>query len=85
LKLFFKEYKLVWGFYSWYIILASVYTSFFYTNNNGLNITSNWVTVFSNIYPIPIEEVLKILNNINIIKCLGVGSLFYKKNSKKFL
>jgi len=32
----------------------------------------------SNIYPIPIEEVLKILNNINVAKCLGIGSLSYK-------
>ena len=37
-----------------------------------------WVTIFSNIYPIFIEKVLKILNNINITKCLGVSSLSYK-------
>jgi len=51
---------------------------FFYTNNNGLNIASNWVIVLSNVYPIPIKEVLKILNNINIAKCLGIGGLSYK-------
>jgi hypothetical protein len=51
---------------------------FFYTNNNGLNIASNWVTIFSNIYPIPTEEVLKILNNINIAKCLGISNLSHK-------
>jgi len=51
---------------------------FFYTSNNGLNITSNWVTILSNIYPIPIEEVLKILNNINVAKCLGISSPSYK-------
>jgi len=57
---------------------------FFYTNNNGLDITGNCVTVFSNIYPIPTEEVLKILNNINIAKCLGVGGLSYKILPKIF-
>jgi hypothetical protein len=51
---------------------------FFYTSNNGLNITSNWVAILSNIYPISIEEVLKILNNINIAKCPGVGSPSYE-------
>ena len=51
---------------------------------NGLNITSNWITIFSNIYPIFIKEVLKILNNINITKCLGVGDLFYKILPKIF-
>jgi len=51
---------------------------FFYTSNNGLNITSNWVTVLSNIYPIPMEEVLKILNNIDIAKCLGISSPSHK-------
>jgi len=58
---------------------------FFYTSNNGLNIASNWVTVLSNIYPIPIKEVLKILNNINITKCLGVSGLSYKILPKIFL
>ena len=57
---------------------------FFYTNNNGLNIISNWVTVLSNIYSIPTEKVLKIPNNINIIKCLGVGSLSHKILSEIF-
>ena len=51
---------------------------FFYTNNNGLNITSNWVTIFNNIYPIPIEEVSKILNNVSIAKYLSISGLFYK-------
>jgi len=51
---------------------------FFYTSNNGLNITSNWVTVLSNIYPIPIKEVSKILNNINFAKYLGISSPSYK-------
>ena len=58
---------------------------FLYTNNNGLNITSNWVTILSNIYSIPIEEVLKILNNINIAKCLGISGLSYKILPKIFL
>ena len=57
---------------------------FFYTNNNGLDITGNWVTIFSNIYPIPTEEVLKILSNINIAKCLGVGGPSYKILPKIF-
>jgi len=57
---------------------------FFCINNNGLDITSNWVIIFSNIYPIPIEEVLKFLNNINIAKCLGVGSPSYKILPKIF-
>ena len=58
---------------------------FFYTNNNSLDITSDWVTILSNIYPIPIEEVLKILNNINIAKCLGISGLSYKILPKIFL
>ena len=51
---------------------------FFYTNNNSLNIASNWVTIFNNIYPIFIKEVLKILNNIDVAKYLGISSLSYK-------
>ena len=57
---------------------------FFRTNNNGLNIASNWVTILSNVYPIPIEEVLKIPNNINITKCLGVSGPSYKILPKIF-
>jgi len=56
-----------------------------YSNNNGLNVTSNWVTVLSNIYPIPIEEVSKILDNINISKYLSIGSLSHKILPKIFL
>jgi len=55
------------------------------SNNNGLNITSNWVTVLSNIYPIPIEKVLKILDNINISKYLSISSLSHKILPKIFL
>jgi hypothetical protein len=51
---------------------------FFCAGDNGLNITSNWVTVLSNIYPIIMEEVLKILNNIDVAKCLGISSLSYE-------
>ena len=51
---------------------------FFCTNNNGLNIASNWVTVFNNIYPVSTEEVLKILNNVSIAKYLGISGPFYK-------
>ena len=57
---------------------------FFYTNNNGLNIASNWVTVLSNVYPIPTEEVSEILNNINIAKRPGIGGLSYKILPKIF-
>ena len=58
---------------------------FFCTSNNGLNIASNWVTVLSNVYPIPTEEVLKIPNNIDVAKRLGVGGPSYKILPKIFL
>jgi hypothetical protein len=35
-------------------------------------------------YPIFINKVLKILNNINITKYLGISGLFYKILSKIF-
>ena len=34
--------------------------------------------LFSNIYPIFIEEVLKILNNMDVAKCLSISSLSCK-------
>ena len=58
---------------------------FFYTNNNGLNIASNWVTILSNIYPIPIKKVLEISDNINITKYLSIGGLSYEILPKIFL
>jgi len=61
-----------------------MYNLSFYISNNSLNITNNWVTIFSNVYPVPIEEVLKILNNINIAKCLGISGPSYKILPKIF-
>ena len=37
------------------------------------------------VYPIPTEEVLKISDNINIPKCLGIGGPSYKVLPKTFL
>ena len=58
---------------------------FFYTNNNGLNITSNWVTILSNIYPISIKEVSEIPNNINIAKYLSISGPSHEILPKIFL
>ena len=51
---------------------------FFYIKNLLLNIIFNITLIYGDKYSILLKEVLKILNNINITKCLGVGSLFYK-------
>jgi hypothetical protein len=51
---------------------------FFCVKNLLLNIIFNITPIYKDKYSFLLKEVLKILNNINITKCLGVGSLFYK-------
>jgi len=51
-----REYRLGLGFML-YRILASVYSGFFYTKNNGLNSTTIRLP-FLVIYTLPIKEVL---------------------------
>jgi hypothetical protein len=49
-----------------------------------LNIISNNSPIYRDKYSILPKEVSKILNNINISKCLGVSSLSYKILPKIF-
>jgi len=57
---------------------------FFYVKNLLLNIISNITPIYRDKYSFLLKEVLKILNNINITKCLGIGSLSYKILPKIF-
>ena len=51
---------------------------FFYVKDLLLNIISNITPIYGYKYSILPKEVSKILNNINIAKCLSVGGLSYK-------
>ena len=51
---------------------------FFYGKNLLLNIIFNITPIYRDKYSFLLKKVLKILNNINIIKYLGIGSLSYK-------
>ena len=58
---------------------------FFCVKNLLLNIIFNITLIYRDKYSFFLKEVLKFLNNINIIKYLSVGSLFYKILPKIFL
>jgi len=51
---------------------------FLYVKDLLLNVISNNAPIYRDKYSILLKEVLKILNNINITKCLGVSGLSYK-------
>jgi len=57
---------------------------FFYIKDLLLNIVFNNAPIYRDKYSILLKEVLKILNNINIAKCLGVNSPFYEILPKIF-
>jgi len=57
---------------------------FLYVKDLLLNIISNNAPIYRDKYSILLKEVLKILNNINIAKCLGVSSPSYKILPKIF-
>ena len=57
---------------------------FFCINNLLLNIISNITPIYMDKYSFFLKEVLKILNNINITKYLGVGSPSHKILPKIF-
>ena len=59
-------------------LLWSPFMFFFCVKNLLLNIVSNITPIYKYKYSILPKEVLKILNNINIAKCLSVSSLSYK-------
>jgi len=50
-----------------------------------LNVVSNNTSIYRDKYSILPKEVLKILNNINIAKCLGINGPSYKILPKIFL
>ena len=58
---------------------------FLYVKDLLLNIISNNTPIYRDKYSILLKEVLKILNNIIISKCLGVSSPSYKILPKIFL
>jgi hypothetical protein len=58
---------------------------FLYVKNLLLNIVSNNTPIYRDKYSILLKEVLKIPNNINIAKYLGVNGLSYKILPKIFL
>ena len=58
---------------------------FFCVKDLLLNIISNSTPIYRDKYSFLLKEVLKILNNISIAKCLGVGGLSYKILPKIFL
>jgi len=58
---------------------------FLYVKDLLLNIVSNNAPIYRDKYSILLKEVLKILNNINIAKYLGVSSPSYKILPKIFL
>jgi len=51
---------------------------FLYVKDLLLNVVSNNTPIYRDKYSILLKEVLKILNNINIAKCLGVSGPSYK-------
>ena len=58
---------------------------FFCVKDLLLNIISNITPIYGYKYSILPKEVLKILNNINIAKCLSVSGLSHKILFKIFL
>ena len=57
---------------------------FFYIKDLLLNVISNSTPIYRDKYSFLLKEVLKILNNINITKCLGVSGPSYKILPKIF-
>jgi len=57
---------------------------FLYVKDLLLNIISNNAPIYRDKYSILLKEVLKILNNINIAKCLGVNGPSHKILPKIF-
>ena len=58
---------------------------FFCVKDLFLNIVFNNAPIYKDKYSILLKEVLKILNNINIAKCLSVSSLSHKILPEIFL
>jgi hypothetical protein len=58
---------------------------FFYVKDLLLNIISNITPIYRDKYSILLKEVLKILNNINISKYLGISGLSREILPKIFL
>jgi len=57
---------------------------FLYIKNLLLNVISNNAPIYRDKYSILLKEVLKILNNINIAKYLGINGPSYKILPKIF-
>jgi hypothetical protein len=57
---------------------------FFYIKDLLLNIISNSTPIYRDKYSFLLKEVSKILNNINIAKCLGISGPSYEILPKIF-